>query len=264
MLAEIMQNIKRQRPLVHCIANYVTANDCANLLLAVGASPMMADAPEEMAEVDALCDGHVLNLGTPSTARIEAMRLAGRSANASGKPLLLDPVGAGSTSFRKNAALALLDELQFSIIRGNAGEIQALESGKMDLGGVDANAKISCLSARRLSQRKRAVVIMSGERDVVTDGRCIYRVFNGDAMMRRVTGTGCMLSALAGVCLAANPAKPLEAALAATCMMGICGEHAQRRMERQGGNASYRNYLIDAIDLLTPEELEVEARYELE
>lgn len=266
MLGEILLRTQKQRPLVHCIANYVTANDCANLLLAMNASPVMADEPLEMEDINALCSGHVLNLGTLNEARIDAMLTAGRAANRQGRPLILDPVGVGASAFRRNAAMKLLDKLSFSVIRGNASEIETLVSGVGSGRGVDADlsAQTSCENAVELAQRSGAVIVMSGEKDVVADGRHIYRVYNGDAMMGRVTGAGCMLSALIGAFVSANPENVLEASLAAVCMMGVCGEHARRRMNGQDGNGSYRNYLIDAINRLRPEELEEEAHYEME
>lgn len=266
MLAEILRRIRSQSPLVHCITNYVTANDCANLLLAAGASPMMADEPLEMEEINALSGAHVFNLGTPNAARIEAMRIAGRAANATGKPVVFDPVGVGSSAFRRQAARQLLAEVRFSIIRGNASEIRTLARGDMAHRGVDADfeERAPRQNAVLLARRTGAVVALTGDQDIVTDGETIFRVRNGHPMMRTVTGAGCMLSALAGACAAANPDKPLQAALAAVCAMGVCGEHAHRRMSDREGNASYRNHIIDALYRLTPEELEEEARYETE
>lgn len=266
MLAEILRDMRAQQPLVHCITNYVTANDCANLLLAAGAAPIMADAPEEMEEIGALCDAHVFNLGTLSEGRVQAMALAGRSAERAGRPLVLDPVGVGSSAFRRETAERLLETYEFSVIRGNASEIYSLLRDASGQSGVDAERgqKVSEEEICALSRRTGAVVALTGAEDMICDGERIYRVHNGHSMMRLVTGAGCMLSALIGAAAAVRSENPMEAALAAVCAMGVCGERAFRRMGAQDGNASYRNYLIDTLYRLTPQELEEEARYEME
>ena len=265
MLDEILRRTRSQSPLVHCITNYVTANDCANLLLAGGASPMMADEPLEMGEINALSGAHVFNLGTPNAAKIEAMRIAGRAANAADKPVVFDPVGVGSSAFRRQAARQLLEELHFSIIRGNASEIRTLARGDMAHRGVDADfeERDPRQNAVLLARRTGAVVALTGDQDIVTDGETIFRVCNGHPMMRTVTGAGCQLSSLTGAFAAVWPGDTLHAALAAVCAMGLCGEIAHQRLSAMEGNASYRNYIIDAMYNLTPEKLEEGANYEI-
>lgn len=266
MLAEILRQSRRVHPLVHCISNHVTSNDCANLLLAIGASPIMADDPEESAEITALCSGLVLNLGTPSPRKIEAMLLSGRTANALNLPVVLDPVGVGSSQLRRGAALHILENIRLSAIRGNASEIRTLAEGTKAHRGVDADEdeNASLHHARLLARKTGAVVLRTGAEDIVTDGHTLYRVQNGCPMMKTVTGAGCQLSALTGAYAAANPENMLAAVLAAGCAMGLCGEIAHRRLRPGDGNASYRNYIIDALFSLTPEQLEEEARYETE
>ena len=265
MLGEMLQNVRENRPLVHCITNYVTANDCANLLLACGGSAIMADAPEEAEEVTALCGGLVLNLGTPNPRKIEAMLRAGREANRLGRPVVFDPVGVGCSAFRREAGARILEQVRLSVIRGNASEIAALTGGAAGRRGVDADTFAASAeeSAWLLAKKTGAVVVASGGTDLVTDGELLYRVHNGHPMMRTVTGTGCQLSALTGAYAAANPQNLLRAALAATCAMGLCGEIAQRRLLPEDGNATYRNRIIDAVYHLTAEDLEKGARYEL-
>ena len=194
------------------------------------------------------------------------MRIAGRAANAAGKPVVFDPVGVGSSAFRRQAAGKLLDEVRFSIIRGNASEIRTLARGDITHRGVDADSeeRDPRQNAVLLARRTGAVVALTGEQDIVTDGETIFRVCNGHPMMRTVTGAGCMLSALAGAYAAATLDKPLEAALAAVCAMGVCGEYAHRRMSDQVGISGYRGHIIDALYRLTPEELKKEACYETE
>lgn len=264
MLAEIIQQTRHKRPLVHCITNYVSANDCANLLLGCGASAIMADDPEEVAEVAAMCDGLVLNMGIPNPRKMEALLIAGREANRLGHPVVLDPVGVGSSAMRQEAARKLLEQVRFAAIRGNATEIATLVHGTAAHRGVDADEQNDATeaNARQLARKTGAVVIVTGDTDLVTDGATLYRVHNGHPMMRTVTGAGCQLSALVEAYITANADKPLQAALAAVCAMGLCGEIAHRRLTPMDGNASYRNYILDAICNLTPQALEEGANYE--
>ena len=267
MLAEILTRNRRIRPLVHCIANIVTANDCANLLLASGASPIMAEDPDEVEEIVSICSGLVLNVGTPNPRKIEALLRAGRAANRLGLPVILDPVGVGSSALRRDAVQRLLESVHFAIIRGNESEICTMACGMEARRGVDADDRShfdETLSlARQLARNSGAIVVASGKADIVTDGETACRVLNGHPMMRFVTGTGCQLSALAGAFAASNPENLRTAALAATCAMGLCGEIAHRRLTPMDGNASYRNYIIDALFNLEPGVLEKEARYEI-
>ncbi|MBQ2990811.1 MAG: hydroxyethylthiazole kinase [Clostridia bacterium] len=267
MLDEILMQNRRRRPLIHCITNYVTANDCANILLACGGSAIMADDPDEVAEVTAMCDGLVLNLGTPNPRRLDALLRAGEEANRLGHPVILDPVGVGSSAMRREAGRQLLESVRFAAIRANATEIATLIRGTAAHRGVDADIEESVMdtveeNARRLSLKTGAVIVVTGDADVVTDGKTLVRVHNGHPMMKTVTGTGCQLSALLGAYVTANPEKPLQAALAAVCAMGLCGEMAHARLNPPDGNASYRNYIIDAIYNLTPDALQKGAKYE--
>ena len=269
MLGEIITQNRRRRPLIHCINNYVTANDCANMLLACGGSAIMADDPDEAAEITAMCDGLVLNMGTPSPRKIEALLRAGEAANRLGHPVILDPVGVGSSVMRRDAGHRLLERVRFAAIRANATEIATLVRGTAAHRGVDADIGGSAMSAvdenaKRLSQKTGAVVVVTGDTDIVTDGKTLYHVHNGHSMMRTVTGSGCQLSALLGAYITANRDEPLLAALAAVCAMGLCGEIAHERLSPLDGNASYRNYIIDAIYNLTPEKLERGAKYEID
>lgn len=270
MLGAFLQAVRQAHPLIHCITNYVTVNDCANLLLAAGASPIMADAPEEAAEITARSQGLTLNLGTLQAGRIPAMLASGRQANRSGIPAVLDPVGAGVSAFRTRTARQLLEEVQFAVIRGNLSEIQALAAGAGHPCGVDAGDRITPQTldaalelARQLARRTGAVVAVTGETDLVTDGRAAFCIHNGHPMMRHVTGAGCQLSCLTAAFAAASPGQTLQAAAAAVCAMGLCGEIAYARLAPQEGNAAYRDKILDAVYRLTPAQLEEGARYEL-
>ena len=233
MLKEMLNHVREKCPLIHNITNYVTVNDCANILLACGGSPIMADDAEEAEEITAICGGLNINIGTLNQRTIPAMHLAGKKANELGHPVVLDPVGAGASKLRTNTAKALLEDIHFTVLRGNISEIKTLALGTGGAKGVDADSE-------------RAF--------------CIY---NGHPMMSSITGTGCQLSAMTAAYVTANPEAPLEATAAAVCAMGICGEKAHARLTEQDGNSSYRNYIIDAICKLTGEELESCAKYEI-
>ena len=272
MFGEILGRVRSAHPLVHTITNYVTANDCANIVLACGASPIMADEAEEVQEITSLCAGLSLNLGTLNKAKIPSFFLAGQEANRRHIPVLLDPVGVGASHLRTETALRLLREVRISVIRANASEMKALALGAGTTGGVDA-AACDCVTEETLdravsfckafAQKSGAVVAMTGRIDIVTDGHSTYCIRNGHAMMSLVTGCGCQLSALTAAFVAANPQAPLEASAAAICAMGLAGEIAHARLSELDGNAAYRGYIIDAICNLTPEQLEKGANYEL-
>ena len=265
MLGEILEETRKRNPLVHCMVNLVTANDCANLTLACGASPIMAEDLDEVEQVASSCGGLVLNLGTPSPRKVQALLLAGKTAKKLGKPVMFDPVGAGCSDFRRNAAGEILAQVRPDIIRGNASEIRTLLRGSLAHRGVDAEAvsEDALHMARLLAQRTGAVVAVSGDVDIVTDGAVSYRVRNGHPMMRFVTGTGCQMSALIGAYAAANPGRLLQSILAGVCGFGLCGEIAHKRLTPLDGNASYRTYIIDAVYHITGDALEKGARYEV-
>lgn len=267
MLDEIVARTRKMRPLVHCLTNYVTANDCANVLLACGASPIMAEDSIEIREIAAQCDALVLNLGTPNPRKLRAMEIAGREAARRGRPIVLDPVGTGCSSARRRAAKRWIERLPIAVVRGNADEIAALACGTTGR-GVDAadcapHTEAMDDIAGALARKTGAAVVVTGEVDFVTDGARLYHAFNGCEKMRAVTGTGCQLSALTGAYVAVHSDR-LIASLAAVCAMGICGEIANERMRPMDGNASYRSYVIDALDRLTPETLKRRAKYAVE
>lgn len=271
MFKQLSDRVRACAPLIHNITNRVSMNDCANMLLACGASPIMAEADEEVEEVTAMCDGLVLNLGMPQRERIEAMKMAGRKANELQIPVVLDPVGVGASSFRRQIVSELLQEVSVSVIRGNRSEIRSLLCGTGEMRGVDAaffdEIKEDNLlqvenMTKELAKRTGAVIITTGKTDVVSDGKDAYHIQNGNAMMQKVTGMGCQLSALTAAYVAANPKQIFDAAIAAVCALGVCGELAFERMRDLDGNASYRNYVIDAVYRLEGDSLEQLARIE--
>ena len=222
LFAQMMQNVKEKEPVVQAITNFVTVNDCANIILAAGASPTMAHEVDEVAEVASVVQALVMNMGTMED--VEAMLVAGKAANAAGVPVVLDPVAVGATTLRRNGGKALLEQVKFAVIRGNTSEIKHLALGSGATRGVDAaeedkitekNYKRFARMARDLARRTGAVIAVSGVIDIVASAERVFALRNGDAMMSRITGSGCMLTALLGAFCGGNPNKILEAAVCA-------------------------------------------------
>ncbi|WP_102048806.1 hydroxyethylthiazole kinase [Pygmaiobacter massiliensis] len=263
--------VRTKAPLVQCITNFVTVNDCANMILAAGGSPSMAHDIREAAEAVCAANALVCNLGAIED--VEAMLLAGKQANQLGKPVVLDPVAAGGTTLRKEAAKRLVEEVQFAVIRGNASEIRALAGANTTGSGVDASAfdvvteenlQEAIQIVRALAQRTKSVIAVSGKLDVISNGAWTMVLKNGCSTMARITGSGCMLTALIGAFCGAMPQDPFTAACAAMAAMGVCGELAdQRRLQNKTGNATFRTDLIDAVFNLTEEELVKGVEYEI-
>lgn len=267
---EVLTAVQIKKPLVQCITNFVTVNDCANIILASGGSPTMASHLREVEEAVAGVQALVCNLG--AIEKVDAMILAGKEANRLGKPVVLDPVGAGGTKLRRDAAKRLLEEVQFAVIRGNASEIRYLAGQQSTGSGVDVssldeitkeNLSAAVSMAEELAGKLHTVIAISGKIDVISDGKrsCILR--NGCATMARITGSGCMLTSLIGAFCGAWDDTFL-AACAAMAVMGISGEIAEEKRLRNGtGNATFRNDLIDAVFNMTEEKMKEGVRYEL-
>lgn len=269
--AAALRAVRETAPLVHLITNFVTVNDCANMVLAAGGSPTMARDPLEVAEVTSAAEALVLNLG--AIGERESMLLAGKRANELRRPIIFDPVAVGVSTLRRETAGWLLEALQFAVIRGNASEIRALALGVPAGSGVDAAAvdavtpetlpQVVAL-AQSLARRTGAVTALSGAIDVVTDGAQTIVLSNGCPTMGRVTGSGCMLSALTGTFCAALPQDILLAAAGAMAALGVSGDRAEvRRLQNGTGTATFRTDLIDGVSLLTPDTLQGGVHYAL-
>lgn len=273
MLKEMLDNVRNTSPLIQNITNYVTANDCANILLAWGGSPIMSDCQEEAEDMAESCMGLNINMGTLNSRTAASMLAAGRAYNERKKTVILDPVGVGASGYRKKLADEFMKKLKFTAIKGNISEIRTLITGGTGSRGVDADLREAVTEenleqyvqmAKKFAEETGAVVVITGAIDIVADASRAFVIRNGHRVMSRITGCGCMLSAILTACMAANPLKPLEAAAASVAAMGLCGEKACSRMERErAGNASGRTWLIDEIYNLTGEELEKGADYEL-
>lgn len=243
--------MKEIGPLIHCITNYVTANDCANILLASGAQPVMADDIHDVREITQSCDGLLLNMGTMSSGRAESMLAAGKIANERSIPIVLDPVGAGATAFRREVALKLLQLVRFDIIKGNAFEINTIAGITGKGRGVDAEEETDIEkvidSAKTVADRTGAIVAVTGAMDVVSDGSRTAVIHNGHVCMKKVTGMGCML----GAYLTGRYAEQTDygTVTEAVSRFGYSGELAYEKMKQQGmGIGSYRAYFLDEIE----------------
>ncbi len=269
---QCIDNVRRTKPLVHNITNYVTVNDVANVLLACGASPIMSDEPEDVEEITSICSALNINIGTLNWNSIRAMSFAGRKANALGHPTVLDPVGVGAAAFRTSTAMQLMAEIRFTAIRGNISEIKTLAAGSGTTQGVDADVADAVTEetldrgvafAKEFARKCGAIVAITGAIDLVSDGERCFAIRNGRPEMGLVTGTGCQLSGMLAAFLAANPERPLEAAAAAVCTMGLAGERAWARMQEGDGNATYRNRIIDAVFHMDGATLREGAKFEV-
>lgn len=260
MFENIMQQVKETTPLVHCITNYVTVNDCANAILAVKGSPIMADDEAEVTEITSICSALLINIGTLNKRSIASMIKAGKKANALRHPVILDPVGAGASTLRKETTAQLLKEVKFAVIRGNISEIKMVYAGSGTTSGVDANVADTVtmenldetiMFAKKLSRRTGAVITITGAIDIVADADKAYVITNGCAEMSSITGTGCMLGAIMGAYAGANPDNLLDAAACATALMGYSGELAKERMFGEfSGTGSLRVHIIDYLSCM--------------
>ena len=254
-----LRRLREAKPLVHQITNYVVMNETANATLALGALPVMAHAQEEVGEMAAIASALVLNIGTLSPQWVEAMIHAGQVANQRGTPVVLDPVGAGATTYRTETAKRILDEVRIAVLRGNAGEVATLVGVDAEVRGVesiDAGGDPADL-ARQAAGTLGLVASVTGPVDHVSDGERVIAVANGHELLASITGTGCMSTAITGCFLAVNPDRPLEAAAEALVAFGVAGEDAAVDAK---GPGSFHVNLYDALAALDPATLDGRAR----
>ena len=270
-LSDALRRVRQTTPLVHCITNYVTVNDCANALLACGGSPIMSDEPRDVADIQAICGGLVLNIGTLNERTIEGMKAAGAKASELGHPIVLDPVGAGASALRTETAGMLLDSYDVKVIRANMSEVKALAGASVATRGVDVNPddvvteenlSTSAAFVKQVAAKTGAVMAVTGAIDIVADAGQAFAIRNGVPIMGKITGAGCMLSCIVAAYAVANHDALLESVVAAVANMGIAGEIAETRMQPVDGNASFRTYLIDALYNMNGQALEAVSRVE--
>lgn len=270
-LKNALENVRANVPLVHNITNYVTVNDCANVLLACGGSPIMSDEPADVADITSICGGLVINIGTLNARSIEAMHVAGARAAELNHVIVLDPVGAGASGLRTSTASELLDELPVTVIRGNMSEIKALAGASASTRGVDVNPddvvtddnlQASAAFACELAAKTNAIVAITGAIDIVADATRAFAVRNGHPIMGKITGAGCMLTCVVAAYAVANPEDTLEAVCAAVACEGLAGQVAASRMTEADGNGTFCTYFLDAMYTMTGDALEAGARVE--
>ncbi|SDC19286.1 hydroxyethylthiazole kinase [Pelagirhabdus alkalitolerans] len=240
----LIQAVKDQKPLVHNITNQVVMNFSANGLYAIGAQPVMAHAREEVVEMASNANALVLNIGTLTGELVDSMILAGQAANKKGTPVVLDPVGVGATHFRTEAAKRIIDTVQLTAIRGNAGEISQLAGIDAEVRGVDATGEIDRIEVAKKAQRELDIpIIVTGETDViVTEEKCL-ELNNGTPLMTQVTGTGCLLTAVVAAFLSVSETT-LDGLVAAVSFYTIAAEVAAQTVTSPG---SFQVAFLDAL-----------------
>lgn len=258
LLAGLLLEVRAKRPLIHHITNYVTVNDCANATICIGASPVMAHARDEAAEMASMAGALVLNIGTLDEAQVDSMLIAGAKANDMGIPIVLDPVGAGATRLRTSVALRLINDLNIAVVKGNAAEIAVLAGAEGSIKGVEScgMAGDPLDVAKSLAKKAGTVVAMSGATDIVTDGKRSLLIDNGHPLMGKVSGTGCMAASIIGAFCAVS-GDHVAASAAGFASFGIAGERAARNCR---GPASFKVALMDEIYGLEPDCLINDAR----
>ncbi|MCL3780746.1 hydroxyethylthiazole kinase [Prolixibacteraceae bacterium JC049] len=254
IITQQLEQVRQKAPLVHNITNFVVMNNTANALLALGASPVMAHAVNEVTDMVNIAGALVINMGTLSEHWVEAMLAAGKQAKVNGTPVVFDPVGVGATPYRTEVAQKIIDVCQPSVIRGNGSEIMALLNSNTKTKGVDSTASSESAvdSAKELAGQTGAVVVISGSTDYITDGKEVLEVKNGDTMMTKVTGMGCTATAVIGAFVAAEK-DCLKATFAAMAVMSIAGELA---VKKSAGPGSLQMNFLDTIYQLSAADIE--------
>ncbi|MGA3268311.1 MAG: hydroxyethylthiazole kinase [Verrucomicrobiota bacterium] len=257
---DLLQKVRQQSPVVHHLTNWVTIYDCAQIVKTLGASPVMAHAPEEAADMTGIASALVLNVGTLTVGIVEAMKLAAARANQRGIPVVLDACGAGATEFRDRKLLELLDQTRINVLKGNASEIARVSGAKVQTKGVDSTEVATNLEslAQTLAARRQTTVVITGKVDIVADTRGIYCVKNGDELMTSVVGTGCMAASVIGAFAAVEPDYQKAAACALACY-GIAAELAAKKSR---GPASFKAALFDSLYNLNRQTVENMQRIE--
>jgi len=254
-IGKLLDEVRNKKPLVHNITNYVTVNDCANILLALGASPIMADDIKEAADITKISSALVINIGTLNERTIESMIASGKKANELNIPVVFDPVGAGASEFRNETTKRIIEEVKISVLRGNMSEIKFISGLESTTKGVDASESDmqngndeGVQVAKDLANKLKCIVAITGATDIISDGKRVAILENGNKMLSNVTGTGCMTSALVGGFCGAG-SDYFIGATSGIMSMGIAGEIA---FEKAGkiGTGSFHIAIIDAISNL--------------
>lgn len=243
--AEIFYKVKKTKPLIHHITNFVVMNDTANITLHIGALPVMAHAPEEVKEMVNIAQALVLNIGTLSKEWVQSMLVAGKQANKRGIPIVLDVVGAGATTFRTKVCTKLMRNLRLAVIKGNAGEIGVLSGAGGKVVGVESVGEVNNITeaVKKFAGKNKCTVIATGENDIISDGDRIYSVGNGHILLTTLTGTGCMSTSFVGAFCAVESDYVLASASALACF----GLSAELAAKKANGPASFKTALLDSV-----------------
>lgn len=243
-----LEDVRRQKPVVHHLTNWVTIYDCANIVKVFGASPVMAHAPEEVEQMAGIASAVVLNIGTLTVEFVESMKKAARAANAKGIPVILDVCGAGATKLRDDKSFELLAQARIDVIKGNASEVARIAGEKVMTKGVDSTSveKDLLAVARFAAEKFDATVVITGSEDIVADRRSAYSVKNGDPLMASVVGTGCMAASVIGTFCAVGNDYAKAAAAGLSCFE-IAAEFAAKKAK---GPGTFKEILFDEIFVL--------------
>lgn len=272
MFGEFLKIVKIKKPIIHNITNFVTANDCANILLAAGASPIMANEYKEMDDITRLSHSLNINLGTINENLVPSMFLAGKLANELSHPVVLDLVGIGASAYRFDLCKRLIKQIKFSVIKGNISEIKTLILEKNFSNGIDArsldqvneNSILNNLqSIKSYAKKAQCTLVLTGPVDLVTNGDQAILIENCHPIMASITGSGCMLSALITAYISSAQDEIFQATAAAVCAFGLAGEIAFARLKDLDGSGSFRTYLIDGIYNMRPEDLNKNYKYKI-
>lgn len=254
VVSNLFSRLREKNPLVHHITNIVTVNDCANVTLAIGASPVMANSVEEVEEMVQLANALVLNIGTIQAEIFTAMILAGKVANEKGIPVIFDPVGVGATAYRRRIAKELIQKVKISVIRGNASEMYSLirENGRtrgVDSTDISLDRKIL---AEKVANLFSCIAVISGETDIVSNGLETVQITNGDHWLTKVTGTGCMTTSLIAS-FTGTTADYFSASIAGMSVMSLAGERAKKSISEEDGIGHFKAQLMDEISHMNEE-----------
>lgn len=273
MFKNIIKNTKNKIPLIHSITNFVTVNDVANIILASGATPAMANYYEDATDLQKISSALLLNTGDINPMIRESMLEAGKIANKLNHPIILDPVAVGATKYRDLVADELLSSLNMTVIRGNISEIKSIYLGTSSTKGVDANMDDviteknldkNIVMAKKIASKFNSIIAISGAIDIVCDSKKAIVIYNGHSNMAKITGSGCMLTAVIASYVAGNPENALSATATAVIALGISGELAYEKMVKEDtGLSSFRTYLIDYMSKMKNQIIEKGAKYEI-
>ena len=259
-VSDILSDVRQKQPLIHCITNPISINQCANAILAIGARPMMAEHPKEVSQITQTAQALMLNLGNITDARMESILISAKTAQEEGIPFLLDAVGIACSSLRREYVKNLLNTVTPTVIKGNYSEIQALYRDSYRCTGVDADSGLDIqtmnLAAISLARSLGTVILASGKVDIVTDGNRLCHIHNGTPLLSQVTGTGCLQGALCASYLSVKPG--IEAVITGSSVLGICGELAQT----DRGTGTFLCHLMDKLSTLTDTEIEQNLKME--